>query len=236
VTSLVYQGSELQLFAAAEQWNRYLAIVLRPYIGGSVLEVGAGLGTTTRALHHAGVRQWLCLEPDRTMYATLVEAAERSALPSGCAPMLGTIADLAPGDVYDTVLYVDVLEHIRDDADELALAGSRLSPAGYLVVLAPAHQSLYAPFDAAIGHFRRYDRAGMHAIAPPGLALVAERYLDAAGMLLSLGNRMLLRRSKPSALQIAFWDRFVVPISRLVDPLLAFRVGRSVLAVWQRPR
>ena len=65
-----------------------------------------------------------------------------------------SITDAAP---FDTILYVDVLEHIADDAAELARARRLLTPEGNLVVLAPAHQSLFSPFDAAVGHYRRYD-------------------------------------------------------------------------------
>jgi len=127
---------------------------------------------------------------------------------------------------------VDVLEHIEDDRGELSRAAAHLRPGGRLVVLSPAHQSLFSPFDAAIGHFRRYDRPMLGALTPTGLRVERMRYLDCAGLLLSAANRLLLRRSMPTEGQLRFWDRWVVPISRVCDRLLWYGAGKTVLAVW----
>jgi 2-polyprenyl-3-methyl-5-hydroxy-6-metoxy-1,4-benzoquinol methylase len=76
-----------------------------------------------------------------------------------CEPRYGSTETLGPEERFDTALYIDVLEHIRDDQTEVARVGRHLTPGGHLVVLAPAHQALYTLFDAAIGHFRRYGMA-----------------------------------------------------------------------------
>ncbi len=62
------------------------------------------------------------------------------------------------------------------------------------------------------------------------------RYLDSIGILASLGNQLFLRRSIPTPGQISLWDGVMVRLSRLVDPLLLYSVGKSVLAVWQKRR
>ena len=59
-------------------------------------------------------------------------------------------------------------------------------------------------------------------------------YLDAAGLVLSLGNRVLLRSSTPTVRQIHIWDRRFVTVSRYIDPLLGYRLGKSVLAIWRK--
>lgn len=102
-------------------------------------------------------------------------------------------------------------------------------------MLAPAHQWLFTPFDEAIGHYRRYTRRWLRAAAPDGLALSRLVYLDSIGMLASLGNRLVLKSSMPSSGQIAAWDRLMVPLSTLADPLLGYSIGKSVLAVWKKP-
>jgi hypothetical protein len=144
------------------------------------------------------------------------------------------VASLPLGERFDTILYIDVLEHIEDDRAELAASGARLRPGGHIVVLAPAHQWLYSPFDKAIGHFRRYSKPSLLATAPPGLLAVAAYYLDAVGVAASLANRVLLRASLPTYAQIVFWDRVLVPCSRAIDPMLARSVGKSVVAIWTR--
>jgi hypothetical protein len=112
-------------------------------------------------------------------------------------------------------------------------AARLLNPGGCLIVLAPAHQFLYSPFDRSIGHFRRYNMAGLKALTPPGCVADKVFMLDSAGFFASLANRLILRASMPTAGQIAFWDRTIVPISRLLDPVTAFRFGKSVVAVWR---
>jgi len=59
------------------------------------------------------------------------------------------------------------------------------------------------------------------------------RYLDSAGLLASLGNRLLLRQAMPSAAQLRIWDSCLVPVSRGLDRLLGYRLGKSILGVWQ---
>jgi len=59
-------------------------------------------------------------------------------------------------------------------------------------------------------------------------------YLDAVGVFLSFANRLLLRQNNPTDAQIRFWDTRIIPISRRVDPLLGYRTGRSILAIWEK--
>jgi hypothetical protein len=159
--------------------------------------------------------------------------ASRIALPTLRHELaVGSIVNLEPQRKFDTILYIDVLEHISDDRDELARAAALLTPRGSIIVLAPAHASLYTPFDRAIGHFRRYSTGALRKIAPAGLRERKLVYMDSCGALASLGNRFLLRSSMPTERQILAWDRLLVPCSRWLDPLLLHRAGKSVLAVW----
>ena len=209
---------------------------MRPYLRGDVLEVGAGLGANTRALFRESDHpSWLCLEPDASLAAGLRDGIAGGRLPARCRAADGTVDDLPNETTFDAILYADVLEHIADDRGQLARARVHLRPGGRLIVLSPACEALFSPFDAAIGHYRRYDRSTVRRISPKGLELVRLRYLDAAGLLTSLANRVLLRQDLPTQGQILFWDRVLVRVSRVLDPLLRYRIGRSILAVWHLP-
>ena len=229
-----YVGQELDLFARATTWKRYFRARVTPYLGDEILEVGAGHGGTTRLLCRGREKRWVCLEPDAELHHRLAETVRDGRLPPCCTAVRGTLRDVASSPAFDTLLYIDVLEHIENDREELALARERLRAGGHLVVLAPAHPWLYTPFDEAIGHHRRYTKRTLRAIAPDGLRLARLRYLDSVGLMASAGNRLLLRRSMPTARQIALWDRVFVRLSRLIDPLLFYTVGKSVLAVWKK--
>lgn len=146
----------------------------------------------------------------------------------------GTIRDIPAEPWFDTILYIDVLEHIEDAKQELVWAVERLRSGGYLVVLAPAHQWLFTPFDKAIGHFRRYSRKSLVSLMPTDVDLIKIIYLDSVGLIASLGNRFLLGSSMPTRQQIKVWDNTMVRASRLVDRLTRYSLGKSVLAVWTK--
>lgn len=230
-----YIGGELELFQHAVGWKKYFSRMVRPYIRGRVLEVGAGIGGTTAALRTGRVDYWICLEPDETLAEELRRRIAGDSALSGCSVRTERIDQLPEEESFDTILYIDVLEHIEDDQGELEQAMSRLAPGGSLIVLSPAHQWLYSEFDREIGHFRRYTRRTLLRAAPRGAALSRSIYLDSVGMLASAANRLLLSQSLPNPRQVLFWDRVMVPASRLLDPLLRYTIGKSVIAVWTKP-
>ena len=124
-----------------------------------------------------------------------------------------------------------MIEHIEDSKAELQRARDLLAPGGHLLILVPAFQVLYSEFDKAIGHHRRYDKRLLKQELPSGMDLVTLRYLDSMGMLLSLGNKWFLKQGEPSVRQIHFWDRSVVPVSRVTDKIFLHSFGRSLLAI-----
>lgn len=223
-----YQGQELDIFAHARNWKAYWASQLNKWIKGDVLEVGAGLGANTAMLCKGSTRSWLCLEPDALLRQRL---KENTAEVPACSISGGTIRDLA-NRRFDCILYIDVLEHIEADRIELAIAASLLRSGGHLIVLSPAHQFLFSRFDSTIGHYRRYSRRTLRACSPPDCKLESLFYLDSAGVLLSLANRIFLKQHSPSFRQIQTWDRYVIPISRLLDTAVRRSFGKTVVGVW----
>jgi SAM-dependent methyltransferase len=229
-----YVGEELELFAVARNWKSYWANRVRPFVAGDVLEVGAGIGSNTFFLASDKCKRWVCLEPDQELATQLRSTLAETATPLRYEVVCGTIQSLRLNDKFDTIIYIDVLEHIENDREELANAASFLHPGGRIIVLSPAHQSLYSPFDESIGHFRRYNRAMLQSITPPALRPMKVAYLDSAGLVLSFANMKLLRQSMPTKAQLRVWDKWVIPVSRLLDRCLFGAVGKSIVGVWQR--
>jgi SAM-dependent methyltransferase len=228
-----YIGNELDLFALADCWKAYLGRKI-PHPGARVLEVGAGMGTTTAILCDGSSREWVCLEPDSKLLSRLEERIRLGNLPACCHPFHGVISELPRDEKFDCILYVDVLEHIQADKEELEFAARRLEPSGRLIVLAPAHPFIFSDFDRAIGHFRRYTRRSLAALQPQGCRLIKCYHLDSLGLLTSLANRMLLKQSMPTREQILFWDRWLIPLTRVMDPLVGYSFGRVILGIWQK--
>jgi len=226
LTPYQYAGSELEIFEKARHWKAYLRRCMEPYLVGSVLEVGAGLGANTRQFAALNFDRWTCLEPDESLLEQIEPGGRRELI-------AGDLYALDSSRLFDAILYVDVLEHIADDSAELRRASAHLNPGGALIVLSPAHPWLFTPFDRAIGHYRRYTRQSLQAAVPRHLRREKLIYLDSVGMLASLANRLLLNQRMPTAAQIRTWDSVLVPCSRLLDPLLGGTVGKSVLGVWR---
>lgn len=230
-----YEGDELAIFAEAHNWKQYWISQVASFIKGDVLEVGAGIGSNTTRLRHLSTGQWLCLEPDAQLFAEL----QWEVVPHVSAPIdavCGTVSSLPEDKMFDTALYIDVLEHIPNDVTEIAAVAKHIRSSGHIIVLSPAHQLLYSPFDRAIGHQRRYNRASLLRCTPPNAQSIRVSYLDSAGYCLSLANRLVLHQSSPNLKQILFWDKYILPVSRLIDWVLGFRVGKSILGVWQVSR
>jgi hypothetical protein len=206
-------------------------------LGNYVLVVGAVMGATTEILIGPEQTRWVCLEPDSSLVDEIIKKKFEQRLPPICEPRVGDVSSLGEAELFDSVLYIDVLEHIEDDRTEIASAAKHLRPDGYLIVLAPAHQFLYTPFDEAIGHFRRYSRSDLAALSNvTGLQTVRTMYLDSVGTFASLANKLLLKSPMPSKKQILFWDRFMVPLSRFFDVLTLRTIGKSVLGIWTRKK
>jgi SAM-dependent methyltransferase len=233
MTEFKYVGSELDLFAAVRHWKSYWSAEMRQFIKGDVLEVGAGIGSNARYLDTGQLGRFVCLEPDTQLVGRLEDELRSGA--RKYEAVCGTLESLPAGEQFDTICYIDVLEHIEDDRAELNRAAAHLRPGGRVIVLSPAHQWLFTPFDAAIGHFRRYTRTMVTAISPQGVELESCRYLDSIGLAASVANLCFLKQSMPTRQQLHFWDTFIVPTSRVTDRLLRHSIGKTIVAVWRKP-
>lgn len=227
-----YVGTELPLFAKAVHWKSYFGKTLARYVRGDVLEVGAGFGGTTPFLCNRNVRSWTAVEPDAQLAGQLPAFVREAGVHVEPRVHIGMLRELPREQKFDCITYIDVLEHIEHDAAELTLAASHLRSGGHLIVLSPAYPWLFSEFDRAVGHFRRYTTKTLRAVGPACLTPVRFFYLDAAGMAASFANRLVLKQSSPTIEQVTFWDRWIVPLSVVIDPIVRRSFGRSVVGVW----
>lgn len=229
-----YVGNELELFRYATNWKAYYSSMIQPFLGNEVLEVGAGIGATTELLCKGKQMRWVCLEPDAVLASDLNSLLLSGRLPKCCDLQKGTLLNLSETELFDSIVYIDVLEHIESDRTEVELAANHLKPGGFLIVLSPAHQWLFTPFDSAIGHYRRYNKSSLKAVIPGNLQEIKLRYLDAVGLIASLGNKLILKSKMPTLKQIKMWDKTMVPLSKKIDPILQYSLGKSILGIWQK--
>ena len=234
-SSSTYIGNELDLFEKAINWKKYFCKKINPYLSKSILEVGAGTGSTTKELYnHSANQKWTCLEPDITLSEKIKVLINKNSKYSNCRIINGLLQDIPKKELFEAILYIDVLEHIDNDVSELNTAIQHLSHKGYLIILVPAHQFLYSQFDSAIGHCRRYNKSRLRKIIPSCLTENELLYLDSAGFLASLANKALLKQKLPTSNQIKFWDNHLIRISKKLDSILCHTLGKSILGIWQK--
>ena len=226
-----YPTEYLDSLGELEGYNSWLVDTFAPFMGGKVLEVGAGTGTVTTRLARLGaVNSITAIEPDPARFETLSTAARR--LSGGCAvtPLLGTID--ATNEVFDTVLYCNSAEHIRDLIPELVAASARCAPDGRLVVFGPAHEALYSEIDRMSGHWRRFVTSRLtRDFRAAGYEVMHAQYLDPVGAIAYFAGGRVGGVSSLSPRLLWIFERIVLPISRLVTPLTRRFMGKNVLVV-----
>jgi hypothetical protein len=229
-----YSGEELDVFGGAHNWKSYWVEKIRPYIGKDVLEVGAGIGATTMALKNVPHDSWFCVEPDPVLCEKIIQKKSTGEIASNVKIQTCTALDLVGKKKFDTILYIDVLEHIENDREELKIGLSLLNDGGVIIILSPAHNYLYSPFDKKIGHYRRYNKKELTEIVPLDMLIKQMQYMDSVGFFASLANKLILKQSDPTKAQVEVWDKAMVPLSKIIDPIIFNLAGKSVLAILQK--
>jgi SAM-dependent methyltransferase len=229
-----YIGNELELFKHAHNWKEYYAKIFKHFLRGDVLEVGAGIGETTHSLCDGLQKSWVCLEPDEKLAKEIALRKENGYLPNFVEIIVNTLDGVDISRKFDAIIYIDVIEHISQDSVELQKASTFLKPGGHIIVLVPAHNYLFSEFDKSIGHFRRYNKKMLLDRIPNELKKIDLRYLDSVGLLASLANKWVLKQDYPKLKQIKFWDNYIIPVSKLIDSILFYSVGKTVVGVWKK--
>jgi SAM-dependent methyltransferase len=230
-------ASDLERLGTADRFFGWTLDEFRPYLHGRVLEVGAGLGTITRKLAESD--EALCvvaLEPAGNLFGEL--AAYAAINPRVVAsPLISADYLKTTDDQFDAVLYLNVLEHIEHDVEELRTTAAALRPGGHVLVFGPGLRWLYSELDYNAGHYRRYTVPGLRRVAEEaGLQVVAVRYMDVLGVLPYWLVYRLLRRQAISGSTMWGYDRVLVPLSRLIQSLLRRPpLGKNVILVARKP-
>jgi SAM-dependent methyltransferase len=218
----------LNQLSEVSRYNRWIYDQIAPALGRRVLEVGSGTGNITEFLLAAG----------REVVATDVVASYRDEVRErfrGRANLqVGSLNHAAPpqfvAQPFDTVVCLNVLEHIEDDRFALGQMRETLKPGGRLALLVPAHRLLHGAFDDAVGHYRRYSRRGLKEILErAGFAVESLKFFNAAAALPWFVNGRLLRRAYLPEGQVSLADR-LVPLLRL-EKFVGPPFGISLVAI-----
>jgi len=207
--------------------------LIEPYLGPEVLEIGAGHGTFTEMLARKAKRVVASDISERCV----TRLRERFSGQESVEVVHGSVDSAAAHGPFDTVILINVLEHIEDDDGALReLATRLLRPGGRAVLWVPAFSLLYSDFDRRIGHYRRYRRPGLRKqLADAGYEVLDIRYVNAVGAVAWLVLARWLRRTPTHGTTVKVFDRYFVPALERLERRWHPPFGQSVLAIASRP-
>lgn len=223
----------LAVLSTVYHYNHWIFDSIRDHLGEHIVEVGSGVGNISQFLLNA--EQLVCLEPYRPYREYLAKRFSRHQNVSVVeAPIEGCPRREIPAGAFDSVVCLNVLEHIADDVAALKIMGDLLVPGGRVVILVPAMPWAFGAMDAAMGHLRRHT---MHSLTArfrrAGLAVETAKYLNFPGLFGWWWQGRILGREKLSQAATRAFDR-VVPYVSAIERLIPVPVGQSLLAVGRR--
>jgi len=227
-----YTIADQQRMERARNYFAWQAALVKPALGRRVVEAGCGIGNFTKLLLDRELV--ISLDPDPELVAIV---QKRYPAVHAMVREVGrdAISDLA-GFTPDSCLFVNVLEHIENDARAIRDAAAILAPGGTVVIIAPAFPALSGPIDRELGHYRRYTRGSLIKLAEASnLKIEKLRYMNMAGFFGWWMNSHIFRRQAQSEAQIDFFDRYIVPVMSCVEAMIKPPFGQSLFAVFRKP-
>jgi SAM-dependent methyltransferase len=234
ITDFAYSGTELDAVAEADNYYRWIVDRFAPHLGRRIVEAGAGIGTVSELLlRRAAPDTMLLIEPDR---GNVAELRRRFTNDARVRIHHGYLEDTDPSFAADTIVAVNVLEHVERPAGFLGAAYSILAPGGSLLILVPAVPALYGSLDEAFEHYRRYTRSALKRdLSVAGFDILTLHYLNFIGVAAWFVAGKVMRRTTLGRRQVRFYDRWVIPWLRRLESLAHPPLGQSLLAIARKP-
>jgi len=228
----------LDAFSDAERYNQWILEVIRPYCKGRIIEIGSGIGNMSQLFVRENFS--VVLSDLRESYCqTLRDKFSAIEFPPAVVQL-----DLAHPEFskvyaehlnsFDSLIILNVLEHIKDDAQAIRNCHSLLKDDGHLIVFVPAIQSLYNRFDKGLGHFKRYDKKTLsQLISQNKFEIIFSKYMNFAGIFGWFFSGKVFGNAIVPGKQVKLFNHFV-PLFRLVDRIIFNATGLGVVCVGKK--
>jgi SAM-dependent methyltransferase len=225
-------GRDLEADHGKPRYLAYQRELIRPHCGRTVLEVGAGLGEFASGF--TGFDRYVVTDVDSGAVRKLKERfRDRPEVEVQQYDIDGGTKLDRP---VETLIAINVLEHIEDDISALRRLSESLTPKGNIVLFVPGYQQLYGEFDRKVGHFRRYTPTTVAATArEAGLVVETARPVNFLGAFAWWAAVRKGGTTSPNPRLVSLYDRFVVPVTRAIEKYLPVPFGQSVLCVARKP-
>ncbi len=221
-------------------YRKYQYDLIGKYIGNNILEVGSGEKGFTKeiALRKKNIKRFISIEPSQTLFHL---HKNKYRFPKYVSFHMKDLFDLAPKTfgAFDTVLFIHVLEHIKNDKKAVEKAYDLLKPGGFVLIEVPALPFLFSPHDKLLGHYRRYTKKYMLSIIDKKkFSIVDVWYQDFFGVLGSLlfFKWKKIKLNSKSGINLVnnqgkVYDKYVVPFQAFIEKFMRPPIGLSLTAV-----
>ncbi|MCH7928728.1 MAG: methyltransferase domain-containing protein [Candidatus Dadabacteria bacterium] len=229
----LYETDELEALKHAKNYYNWIISYFRPYIGRSVVEVGAGIGTFT---------DFIINNTEQPYTLTLYEPAtnnfqqlEKKYSGKEHLKLIQGYFEYSGHNKYDTLIVNNVLEHIEDDVSFVEDVNKSLVDSGKLLIFVPALDLLYSNFDESLGHFRRYSKNSLTKLLNnQGFKIIMQRYFNFLGVITWYIFFKILRKKTLSISSIRLYDKFVIPVLEKVERIVEPPVGQNLLVIAEK--
>lgn len=228
--TIQYFGKDLEAMSFAHNYHEWLLDEISPFLTGNVAEVGAGMGNFSDFILSTGVNYLTAFEPSENMYPLL---EKRFADNKKVETVSAFFEDQSRQykNSFDSVLYINVLEHIEDDKNALVHTYETIKPGGHVLIFVPALAFLYSDLDKELGHFRRYSKQSLvDVVEAAGFTVNMVKYFDIAGIIPWYIAFVLLKHTTTEG-NVSAYDKLVVPIMRRVEQVITPFIGKNLLLV-----
>ena len=222
---------ELETTAKLKNYNTWISDSLDPFVHGSLIEIGSGIGTFSD-LFIDQVDNLTLIEPSHKLCARLEQKfSKRTNVEIIQSPLEDLETSLA-NRYFDCAVLINVLEHIREDKEALRIIFKLLKPGGYLLIFVPALMSLFSDLDAAVGHHRRYHLSELEdKVKIIGFKTIKIRYFDLLGAISWWLINVILKRQSIDDNAAIFYDRVGVPLTRCIESCFKPPFGKNLILI-----
>lgn len=226
---LSHEEQNLELMSHANNYNSWIFREVKPFIGQRVLEIGGGVGSMTKFM----LDRKLVVSTDISDYNmnTLCSLFKKRKNVLAIKTDISQNVELLKGFDFDTVVCLNVLEHIKDDLKAIKNMNSLLCKNGRIVLLLPAFSMLFGSIDKADHHFRRYNKkATLRKVRNAGFDVIKAYYMNFPGFFgWYYHSRILKARVHPKS-SISFFDK-LVPIFSFFEGIIRPPLGLSMIVI-----
>jgi SAM-dependent methyltransferase len=224
----------------APKYHNWILDEFKPFIGKNIVEVGSGTGSITKKLFEFSIDKLYSLEPAEQVFESLKSNIKKhqsqavsSSIPyEAINSYLSESAEYLKDKKIDTFLYINVLEHVEKDLDELKHIYDVLEENGRILIFVPALQWLYGSHDKNVGHYRRYYKKELKSkVEEAGFKIEKLKYFDFAGILPWWFTFKVLRIKHLKDGQSQIYDKLIVPIERIIETRIPPFIGKNLLLV-----